>query len=219
MQREAGGHKEERRHVLILLPIPIWLTKMSREELVDKIATHVREILKLVGEDPDRPDLRETPLRVARALLELTEGLRKEPPHVKFFKTGRRIESYVIVENIEFFSLCEHHLLPVIGYVSVAYKPEQDEVPGLSKVVRLVQWFSRRLILQERFTRELAEMLLEKLKASSVYCKVFGLHLCTMLRGVRSRTSRLLTEAWAGKVTKEELDMLRKLVKCKTLRI
>ncbi|NPA23255.1 MAG: GTP cyclohydrolase I [Crenarchaeota archaeon] len=192
---------------------------MSREELVDKIAMHVREILRLVGEDPDRPDLRETPTRVARALLELTEGLRREPPHIKFFRAGKKIESYVIVENIEFFSLCEHHLLPVIGYVSVAYKPEHDEVPGLSKVVRLVQWYSRRLILQERFTQELAWVLLEKLKASSVYCKVLGIHLCTMLRGVRSRTSRLLTEAWAGDITRDELVMLRKLVKCRSLKI
>ncbi len=192
---------------------------MTREELVDKIAFHVREILKLVGEDPERPDLRETPVRVAKALLELTEGLRKEPPHVKFFNVRKKIENFIIVENIEFFSLCEHHLLPVLGYVSVAYKPCRDEVPGLSKVVRLVQWYSRRLILQERFTQELATVLLEKLRACSVYCKVFGLHLCTMLRGVRSRTTRLFTEAWAGDISRDELAILRKLVKCKTLRI
>ncbi len=196
------------------------MSKMTKDEIeiVERIAYHIREILKLIGEDPERPDLKETPIRVAKALLELTEGLRSKSPSIKFFTCGK-IESFVIIRDIEFVSLCEHHLLPVLGYVSVAYKPSLSEVPGLSKVIRLVQWCSRRLILQERFTKELAITLLNSLKARSVYCKVCALHMCTMLRGVRSRTSKLVTEAWAGDISTEELSMLRKLVKCRVPKV
>ncbi len=168
-------------------------------DLASKIAEHVKEIMKLLGMNLDNPDIAETPRRVAEMLLELTSGLRESPPEIKFFKIPENaVNNLVVVRDIEFDSLCEHHLLPIIGTVTIAYKPRSTSVPGLSKVIRLVQWFARRPILQERFTQELADLLLEKINARFVYCRVRAIHLCAFARGVRSRTSVLETEALSG---------------------
>ncbi len=186
------------------------------EYLVSKIEYYVKEILKLLGEDIERPGIRETPRRVAQTLLELTRGLREEEPQVKFFPITYKVEnSLIIVEDIRFHSLCEHHLLPIIGSVSIAYIPEGLEVPGLSKIARLVEWYSSRLILQERFTQELTHYLFRKLNARFIYCKVCAVHLCTLIRGVKNESMKLVTEYWYGDTTNVNLDEVRKSVKCR----
>ncbi len=188
---------------------------MSELDRARQIESHVREILKLLGENPEREGLLDTPKRVAQSLLELTQSLRSEPPEVKFFTVPPEAASnLIVIRNIEFLSLCEHHLLPIIGYASVVYKPRENKVPGLSKVIRLVQWYARRPILQERFTQELANFLLEKICAKFVYCRIAALHMCVFLRGVKSTSSILVTEALAGE-TDVDISRLRELAKCK----
>ncbi len=183
------------------------------EDLLSKIAEHVRAIMRLLGIDLTNPDIAETPQRVAQMLLELTSGLREKPPEVKFFKIPENaLNNLIIVRNIEIDSLCEHHLLPIIGKATIVYKPRTNSVPGLSKVIRLVQWFARRPILQERFTQELAELLLDKINAKFVYCHVKAIHLCSFMRGVKSRLTVLETEAVAGEID-VELNMLREVAR------
>ncbi len=192
---------------------------MSELDRAREIERHVREILRLLGEDPDREGLVETPRRVAQALLELTKSLRTEPPDVKFFTVPKdSSRNLVVIRNIEFLSLCEHHLLPIVGYVSVVYRPRENKVPGLSKVIRLVQWYALRPILQERFTQELANFLCDKICAKFVYCRIAALHMCVFLRGVKSRSSILVTEAVSGEPD-EDITSLRRLARCKYPRI
>ncbi len=185
------------------------------DELVNKISYYVREVLKLLGENPDRDNVAETPVRYAKMLLELTRGLRSEAPKVKFFRIPERAANNIItVRDIEFTALCEHHLLPIIGTVSVSYKPREPMVPGLSKIPRLIRWLSSRLILQERFTQDLADKLLEAIRAKFVYCRVCALHLCTFLRGVRERRMYVMTEAFSGELD-VDLDVLRRITVCR----
>jgi len=186
---------------------------MKRQELIAKIAEHVRAIMELLGIDLANPDVAETPRRVAEMLLELTSGLREEPPEVKFFTIPEHAtRNLVVVRDIEFDSLCEHHLLPIIGTVTVVYRPRTSVVPGLSKVIRLVQWFAKRPILQERFTQELADFLLDRIRAKFVYCRVRALHMCAFMRGVRSRTVLLETEAISGDVD-VDIESLRSIAR------
>lgn len=168
-------------------------------DLESKLEYHVKEILRLLGEDVSRPGLRETPRRFARALLELTRGLREEEPEPKFFPMEIPADvGRVEIANVRFVSLCEHHLLPIVGSVSIVYKPLNAEVPGLSKVARYVKWLAARPILQERFTAILAESLRERLRARYVYVKVCALHMCTFIRGVKDEDMVMVTEAWSG---------------------
>ncbi len=192
---------------------------MNELDRAREIEKHIREILRLLGEDPNREGLIETPRRVAQALLELTRSLRTEPPDVKFFTVPESSsKNLVVIRNIEFLSLCEHHLLPIVGYASIVYRPRGNKVPGLSKVIRLVQWYARRPILQERFTQELADFLRDKICAKFVYCRIVALHMCVFLRGVRSRSSVLITEALSGEAD-VDISSLRELARCRYPRI
>jgi len=188
---------------------------LGEDDLRRRMEYHVREILRLIGEDTDRPGIRETPRRFVDAILELTAGLRSKEPEIRFFpiEVGK-YEGVVIVPNIRFNSLCEHHLLPIIGSVTVVYTPLDDEVPGLSKVARYVKWLGARLELQERFTAELANKLRERLRARYVYVKVCAIHLCTLVRGVKDEDMYMLTEAWSGDISEEEIAQARK-VRCR----
>lgn len=156
------------------------LRKQHREDL----ETHYAEILKLLGEDPAREGLVKTPRRVARAWMELTRGYEEDP--VAFLRSALFKETYhnmVVVRDIEFYSLCEHHLLPFFGHVHLAYIPN-GEITGLSKLARIVDTFSHRLQVQERMTQQIANCIQEALNPLGVMVVVEARHLCMQMRGV-----------------------------------
>ncbi len=160
----------------------------------------VESLLIYLGEDPSRPGVANTPKRFVKAMEELTRGLREPPPEVVFFPLEYEAEvGPVVIENIRAVSLCEHHLLPIILNISVAYVPG-DGVPGLSKVIRLVKWAAARPTMQERFTEWLADLLMEKLKAKAVKVKVCGVHMCSFIRGIKDEHHTMITEATRGDI-------------------
>ncbi|MFN3803949.1 MAG: GTP cyclohydrolase I [Pyrobaculum sp.] len=173
---------------------------MLQERRAERPERGVELLLKHLGEDPARPGLADTPRRFVRAMEELTRGLREPPPEVIFFPLEYEAEvGPVVVENIGAVSICEHHLLPILLKVSVAYIPGGG-VPGLSKVIKLVKWAAARPIMQERFTEWLADLLIEKLKARAVYVKICGVHMCSYIRGARDEHHNMVTEARRGEV-------------------
>jgi GTP cyclohydrolase I len=158
----------------------------------------VRQLLLAIGEDPTRQGLRETPDRVARMYTELLDGYWVDP--VALVNGAVFEETYdemVIVRDIEFYSLCEHHLLPFLGRAHVAYFP-RGKVIGLSKVPRIVDMFARRLQVQERMTRQIAEFIDNLLNPYGVAVVVEGLHLCATMRGVKKHDARMTTSAMFG---------------------
>ncbi len=157
----------------------------------------VRLLLRLIGEDPGREGLRRTPLRVKQSLQYLTSGYRLNPAKIlnRSFKVKQ--DEMVIVKEIDFFSLCEHHLLPFFGKCHVAYMPDK-RIVGLSKIPRLVDAFARRLQVQERLTSQIAEALNEHLKPLGVACVMEAVHLCMMMRGVQKQNARAVTSSMLG---------------------
>jgi GTP cyclohydrolase IA len=162
------------------------------------IAAHVREIIRLVGEDTEREGLRKTPERYEKALKFLTSGYHQNVDHVlngaAFSVT---YDEMVVVQDIEFFSLCEHHLLPFFGKAHVAYLPSK-KVIGLSKIARLVNMFARRLQIQERMTSQIAEAIKEKIAPQGVGVIVEARHLCMQMRGVEKQHGQAVTSAMLG---------------------
>lgn len=158
----------------------------------------VRRLLHAVGEDPAREGLQNTPRRVARMYLELLSGYDADPQEIingALFDVN--YDEMVIVRDIEFYSLCEHHLLPFVGRAHVAYIPA-GKVIGLSKIPRLVDVYARRLQVQERMTREIADVLQMLLAPRGVAVVVEALHLCSMMRGVKKHDARMTTSAMLG---------------------
>src|SRR6187399_728444 len=162
-----------------------------------RIERAVREILFAVGEDPDREGLLETPARVARMYAELFSGLKQDPrQHTqKFFSA--EYDEIVLVRDISFCSMCEHHLLPFIGHAHVAYIPE-GKVIGLSKIARVVEVISRRPQVQERMTEDIANLLVEELGAKGVAVVIEAAHSCMTIRGVKKPGSSMVTSAMKG---------------------
>lgn len=158
----------------------------------------VTKILAAVGEDPQREGLLSTPDRVARAYTELLAGYRTDP--VKLINDALfevEYDDMVIVRDIEFFSLCEHHMLPFIGRAHVAYIP-RGKVIGLSKIPRIVDMFSRRLQVQERLTRQVADFLCDAINPLGAGVVVEALHMCSMMRGVKKHDARMTTSTMVG---------------------
>jgi len=165
---------------------------------VDATKSLVLELLKAVGEDPEREGLQNTPIRVARMYTELLSGYTADPQRIvngALFEV--KYDEMVIVRDIEFYSLCEHHMLPFIGRAHVAYIPE-GKVIGLSKIPRIVDMYARRLQVQERMTRQIADFLRDLLKPQGVAVVVEGMHLCSMMRGVKKHDARMTTSAMHG---------------------
>ncbi len=192
---------------------------MTLEEKRDFIEC-IRRIIRALGDDPDRPGLRDTPERTLQTLFELTRGLREKEPEFRHFKLERdmRYGGLIIVRDIKFTSLCEHHLMPIIGTASIAFTPIDDEVPGLSKIIRYVKWAAARLVLQERLTMDIAKGLIERIRASFVYVKLCALHFCILIRGVNDDLACMITEYWLGKPPMP-ITEIRSIVKCKMPRI
>lgn len=157
-----------------------------------------RQLLTAVGEDPERQGLQRTPIRVAEMYDELLAGYRIDPQKLlnnAVFDID--YDEMVVVRDIEFYSLCEHHLLPFIGRAHVAYLPK-GKVIGLSKIPRVVDLFARRLQVQEQMTRQVADFLDTALHPHGVGVVVEGLHLCAMMRGVKKANARMVTSALCG---------------------
>ena len=164
----------------------------------DSIQQAVEKILLAIGEDPTREGLRRTPERVARAYDELLAGYRVDPAELlngALFEIS--YDEMVIVRDIEFYSLCEHHMIPFIGRAHVAYIP-RGHVIGLSKIPRIVDMFARRLQVQERMTRQIADLLDELLHPQGIAVVVEAHHLCSMMRGVKKHDARMTTSAMLG---------------------
>jgi GTP cyclohydrolase I len=164
----------------------------------DSIADHARKILLEIGEDPNRDGLRRTPERFEKAFRFLTSGYQQDPE--KLLNGAMFTVSYdqmVLVKDIEFYSLCEHHLLPFFGKCHVAYIPDK-KVVGLSKIPRLVNMFARRLQIQERLTNQIANAIQQKINPLGVGVVVEGRHLCMVMRGVEKQHSQTVTSAMLG---------------------
>jgi len=156
------------------------------------------DLLKAVGEDPHREGLKNTPDRVARMYTELLSGYSEEPARIinnALFHVN--YDEMVLVRDIEFYSLCEHHMLPFLGRAHVAYIPA-GIVIGLSKIPRIVDMYARRLQIQERMTRQIADFIQETLQPQGVAVVVEAIHLCSMMRGVKKHDARMTTSAMHG---------------------
>ena len=171
---------------------------MSRSESPASIESLVRELLQQLGEDPDREGLMKTPQRVARSLSFLTRGYSQEPREV--INDALFTEDYqemIVLRDLDFFSLCEHHILPFFGKAHVAYIPKHHIV-GISKLARLVDVYSRRLQVQERMTTQIANTLMDTLDPLGVAVVLQAEHLCMRMRGVEKQNSVVVTSAMLG---------------------
>ena len=170
----------------------------SENDKIDQSASHVEEIIKLLGEDCSREGLVKTPQRAAKALYHLTSGYRNEPDDVVgealFNHEGSQI---VVVKDVEFYSMCEHHILPFFGKISVGYIPD-GKIIGLSKVARLVNLFARRLQVQERLTSQLCQEVQRIVGAKGVMVVCTAHHLCMKMRGVEKQDSSTTTIDYNG---------------------
>lgn len=175
-----------------------WDLRLDSDVDSSAIISAVARIIEAIGEDPNRPGLVRTPERVAQMYEELLSGYRTDPN--SFLNDALFEVTYdemVLVRDIEFYSLCEHHLLPFIGRAHIAYFP-RGKVIGLSKIPRIVDLFSRRLQLQERMTRQIADFIDELLDPHGVAVVVEALHLCAMMRGVKKHDARMTTSTMLG---------------------
>lgn len=185
---EAGGDSEE---------------AAGRVVDLDKIERGVRLILEGVGEDAERPGLQRTPRRVAEMYEELTAGMREDAAQHVEALPGDRHDEMVIVKDIHFASLCEHHLAPFVGRCHIAYIPKEGRIVGLSKLARLVETFARRLQVQERLTSEIADTLFGGLKPVGVMVVMEAEHTCMTIRGVKKPGAVTITSALRGGFRKD----------------
>ncbi|GHS90889.1 GTP cyclohydrolase 1 [Bacteroidia bacterium] len=180
----------------------------------EELAFHYKRILELLGEDPEREGLLKTPERVAKAMMFLTRGYVQDP--AKILSSAVFIEDYkqmVIVKDIDFFSMCEHHMLPFFGKAHVAYIP-RDAVTGLSKIPRVVDVFARRLQIQERLTTQVKDCIQKTLKPLGVMVVIEAQHMCMQMRGVEKQNSITTTSDFTGifdqaKTREEFISLIR----------
>ena len=175
----------------------------KREVDLDKIEQGVRLILEGVGEDMGRAGLQRTPRRVAEMYAELTAGMREDPREHVLALPGDKHDEMVIVKDISFASLCEHHLAPFVGKCHIAYIPKEGRIVGLSKLARLVETFARRLQVQERLTSEIADTLFGGLKPVGVMVVMEAEHTCMTIRGVKKPGAVTITSAIRGGFRKD----------------
>lgn len=183
-------------------------------EGLDELASHYKQVLTLLGEDPEREGLQKTPMRVAKAMQVLTRGYTQDPHKVltdALFE--EKYNQMVIVKDIDFFSMCEHHILPFYGKAHVAYIPN-GYITGLSKIARVVDIFSHRLQVQERLTEQIMQCINDSLKPQGVMVVIEAKHMCMQMRGVEKQNSITTTSAYSGvfessKTRNEFMDLLR----------
>lgn len=164
-----------------------------------KIEKAVRDILEAIGEDPDREGLIGTPDRVARMYEEIFSGISKDPKdHLKILFSSEDHEELVLVKDIPFYSVCEHHLVPFFGKAHIAYLPKEGRLTGLSKLARVIEDLAKRPQLQERITKETADIIMSELKPYGVIVVVEAEHMCMTMRGVKKPGSKTITSAVRG---------------------
>lgn len=179
------------------------ITNYKREDIynqenIEQLMGHYREILRLLGEDPDREGLLKTPERVAKAMSFITKGYAQDP--IEILRSAIFKEEYqqmVLVKDIELFSVCEHHMLPFIGKAHVAYIPN-GHITGLSKIARVVECFARRLQVQERLTVQIRDCIQQALNPLGVAVVIEASHTCMQMRGVEKQRSVTTTSAFTG---------------------
>lgn len=182
-------------------PNPYFTQETTEEEenaLIDQLAEIYRQPIELLGEDPEREGLIKTPVRIAKAMRFLTQGYRQDPAAV--LKSAMFREDYrqmVIVKDIDFYSMCEHHFLPFFGKVHIAYIPNKY-ITGLSKLPRVVDIFSRRLQVQERLTTEIKDCIQDTLHPLGVMVVIEAQHMCMQMRGVQKQNSVTTTSDFTG---------------------
>ena len=187
----------------------ISIDRYTREDIYDgrtteEIAAHYREILRLLGEDPDREGLLKTPERVAKALQFLTKGYRQDGTEILSGALFREDYSQmVLVKDIELYSTCEHHLMPFIGKAHVAYIPD-GTITGLSKIARVVETYARRLQVQERLTVQIRDCIQKTLNPMGVAVVIEAAHTCMQIRGVEKANAITVTSAFSGVFLKDE---------------
>jgi GTP cyclohydrolase IA len=197
-QRDAGVHRPGENHEPRDGPSDVRPRNMPDAKIdIPRIERAVREILLAVGEDPDREGLLKTPNRVARAYGELLAGLQDEPKRHLTTVFSENYDEVVLLRDIEFHSLCEHHLLPFTGYAHVAYLPA-GKVVGLSKLARVVEGYARRPQVQERLTSQIADAIMEELSPIGAACVIEATHTCMTIRGARKHGSTMVTSALRG---------------------
>ena len=181
---------------------------------LEELASHYTEIIKLLGEDPHRDGLQKTPMRVAKAMQILTRGYQQDPHKVltdALFE--EKYNQMVIVKDIDFFSMCEHHMLPFYGKVHVAYIPN-GYITGLSKIARVVDIYSHRLQVQERLTQQIKDCIQNTLKPLGVMVVMEAKHMCMQMRGVEKQNAITTTSDFSGafnqaKTREEFMNLLR----------
>lgn len=181
---------------------------------LEDLAAHYKEILKLLGENPEREGLLKTPMRVAKAMQILTRGYTQDPHKVltdALFE--EKYNQMVIVKDIDFFSMCEHHMLPFYGKAHVAYIPN-GYITGLSKIARVIDIYSHRLQVQERLTEQIMQCIQETLKPMGVMVVIEAKHMCMQMRGVEKQNSITTTSSYSGvfeslKTREEFMSLLR----------
>ncbi len=171
--------------------------EISKPVDVERIVRAVGEILLAVGEDPNREGLKATPRRVANMYVELLEGMLHEPSEHLQSIFHEKYDEVVLLRDIPFFSICEHHMMPFIGTANVAYLPD-GKVLGVSKIARIVDCFAKRLQLQERLTAQVADFLMDHLKPKGVSVVIEASHSCMTIRGIRKPNSEMVTSALRG---------------------
>ena len=182
-------------------------------EGLDDLAGHYRHVLQLLGEDPDREGLEKTPTRVAKAMQVLTRGYTQDPHKVLTDALfAEKYNQMVIVKDIDFFSMCEHHMLPFYGKAHVAYIPN-GHITGLSKIARVVDIFSHRLKVQERLTQQIKDCIQDTLQPLGTMVVIEAKHMCMQMRGIEKQNSITTTSAFSGafnqaKTREEFMDLV-----------
>lgn len=180
-----------------------------------KLANAVRDILAALGDNPKRPDLLDTPRRVADMYEEVLSGIKKDPGKELEVLLSEGHDEIVLLKDIPLYSLCEHHMLPFIGKAHVAYIPKGNRVTGLSKLARVVDILAKRLQVQERLTTQIADIIMKKLRPKGVMVVIQAEHLCLSMRGVKKPGVTTVTSAVRGlfrtntKTRSETLDLIR----------
>jgi len=184
---------------------------------MDKIQAmaNICQTIKYIGDDPDREGVKETPLRVVKSYKEIFSGYAQNPADIMKTFNGDGYDEMIISKDIEYYSMCEHHMLPFFGKVHIAYIPN-GKVIGLSKLSRLVDIYARRLQIQEKMTNQIAEALMTYLKPQGVGVVIEGKHLCMVMRGVQKQNSSMITSSIKGnfeeqKVREEFLNLTKKV--------